>query len=62
MKKTKQSSGIKKKSAKVEEVPEETNKNVAKTDSLDDEDQGFGGWLRYKLYCIKLYFHRFIDS
>ncbi|KAH9642832.1 hypothetical protein HF086_008463, partial [Spodoptera exigua] len=48
MKKNKQTSGIaKKKTIKVEDKePETTEKVPVKVDSLDDEEQGFGGWLR----------------
>uniref|UniRef100_A0A2A4K110 Uncharacterized protein n=2 Tax=Heliothis virescens TaxID=7102 RepID=A0A2A4K110_HELVI len=48
MKKNKLNSGTaKKKTIKVEEKPTENTENVpVKVDSLDDEEQGFGGWLR----------------
>lgn len=48
MKKNKQTSGTaKKKVIKIEDKePETTEKAPVKVDSLDDEEQGFGGWLR----------------
>ncbi|XP_028168199.1 uncharacterized protein LOC114358427 [Ostrinia furnacalis] len=49
MKKNRQSSGqSKRKSTKVADSKEseKTDKVGVKPDSLDDEDQGFGGWLR----------------
>ncbi|XP_022814631.1 uncharacterized protein LOC111348295 [Spodoptera litura] len=48
MKKSKQTLGTaKKKIIKVEDKePETSEKAPVKVDSLDDEEQGFGGWLR----------------
>lgn len=48
MKKSKLNSGTaKKKTIKVEEKEADNTENVpVKVDSLDDEEQGFGGWLR----------------
>ncbi|XP_060803607.1 uncharacterized protein LOC132902477 [Amyelois transitella] len=48
MKKNKQNNGTSKKKTEQQKVEENSGdeKNVAKVDSLDDEDQGFGGWLR----------------
>lgn len=48
MKKAKNASGgAKKKTLKAEEKEAGTSETTpVKVDSLDDEDQGFGGWLR----------------
>ncbi|KAG6461632.1 hypothetical protein O3G_MSEX012755 [Manduca sexta] len=47
MKKSKQHGGNKRKTGKVEEKSQESTDQLAtKVDSLDDDEQGFGGWLR----------------
>ncbi|XP_053612394.1 uncharacterized protein Xport-A [Plodia interpunctella] len=48
MKKNRHTNGSAKKKA-VQDTPEanpDDDKNIANVDSIDDEDHGFGGWLR----------------
>lgn len=48
----KQTSGNKGKTVKPENKADVIKHTTTKIDSLDDEEQGFGGWLRY-VYILK---------